>query len=163
MPYPGGKHGPGHYVGAAGGGGSFFSSPFVLYDNIYHHIGAVSSVNGVNFNGFSVGILRTIPTGSFDWVDVPDLPLQYFEGLPVPPVGPDWSVREESNISGIPWLFKPQVLGVWHRLSSPGVWSIGKPAASTTVERTSVFELSLTADTSDVLARATLQVIYERP
>ncbi|KKN03970.1 hypothetical protein LCGC14_1102330 [marine sediment metagenome] len=153
----------GHHL-PRGGGGSFFSSPFVLYDNEYIHTGATSAQNGVNFRPDSIGRLQTIPNGFFDWVNVPDIPLQYFEDLPVaPPGGGLFAVREESNATGIPWMFKPQVLGVWHRLTSDGAWSIGKPLAGQTVERTSVFEMALWADTSVVLARATIQVKYIRP
>ena len=146
-----------------GSGGSFYSSPFVLYDGHYTYTGSGSSVAAIRFSLTNEGTLRTIPDGETDLVDIPDIPLQYFEDLPTAPVGQDFAVREKEDLGGDTYNFIGAATGVWARLNTHRQWSLAKPAAGVTVTHTSIYELAHWADTSVVLARARIQISYVRP
>lgn len=151
----------------SGIGGSFFSSPFVLYDALYSYDGS---------NAVRQSIVWTVGSGQLETIVSPDLaqtpitsiPLQYHENLPIPPgTIPGGtitlSVRNIDDQGPEPFSFAAAPVGTWVTLVTTRQWQIARPSPGQTVFNVSVYEMSLTADTSTVLARATITIRYIRP
>ncbi len=156
MPYPGGKHAPGHYIGA----GSFFSPPFVLYDQV------LESTNAGAFQIFVRWRTGSNPTdGTVSWrgpagdgdIPIATLPLQWWDGLPVPPNPPNGSsVRRTVDLGPDPITLGDLIaLGTWFGDGTRDAWLELGPSPSTKTN-TSTYEMALTADESTVLARANI-------
>lgn len=164
MPYPGGKHGVGHYVPAADG--SFSNPPFVLRDQV------LESTNFPNFQVLLRWRMGSNPLdGTLSWsgpagdsdIPITTLPLQFWDGLPVPPNPPNgFAVRRSvdlgpDNIT----LGDLAALGTWF---PDGIHEafLQTAAFGTTVENTSTYEMAFFADVSTVLARANITLRYIR-
>ena len=151
MPYPGGKHGPGHYL-SAGGGGSFFSPPFVLYDQV------LETRNNIVSNTFVLWKMGTNPgDGVLYWFGpgpgfeepVATIPLQFWDGLPTPPLPPNgFAVRRSVDFGPDPIVLGDLAsLGTWFP-DGPRSALLGVPPNPGTAENTSTYEMALFADQS---------------
>jgi hypothetical protein len=143
------------------GGGSFFSSPFILVDGTYQPIFTIPIGNAFRFLSDNDGRLTTREAGLGAFVGVTG-PLQFFEDLPVAaPPATGWKVRLSENISGGPGDFETSPAGfgtgdsegIWFTIGGGATWYLFN-TAPTQFSNTSVYELALADEI--VKARATL-------
>jgi hypothetical protein len=147
-----------------GGGapsGPFYSSPFVLYAATYEGILGVAVGRRIKFRGDNSGRLQVNYTSGI-FVDVPDIPLQLYEGLPADP-GPalGWKARLAENTTGDGTEFESSPAGngtgdqegVWFDMGANPAWFLYNTAPAT-FTNISVYELALSDEI--VKARATI-------
>lgn len=145
-------------------GPSFFNSPFVLYDGLYSYDGSVAVRQSIVW---TVGnsTLETIVAPAPAQTPINTMPLQYHTSRPGSPPGGSTtlSVRLAADNGPEPFSFASGAVGVWLNISTTRQWQIARPAAGTTVFNTSTYEMAFTADTTAIMARATITIRYARP
>ena len=156
-------------VGGGGGGGSFSSSPFIFYDQTFTYTGSSAVRTFFRFDNFVNGTLNNISkqpdSGGIGSETVSSLPEQFYDSVAAGG-GNLWAVRRVAQIeaSGSTVLFAAtgdNALGIWFNASTAREWKLNRPAAGTSLN-TSTFELALAADTTTILARANITLVYVR-
>jgi len=153
-------------------GGSFYRDPFLFYDQTLTYTGTTSLRKTLEFHvgggappNFRARIWTQLDggssaTGPLGQGGVEGVDDQFYvdgDG------GNDWSVRRVSD-DGPDTVTEPGgTMGDWYNSGTHRKWLLPKPAVNlTTVENTSTYELAYTADTTTILARATVKLIYNR-
>jgi len=140
------------------GGDSFYSSPFILYDQTISYTGSTSTVQRVEFyNGTSS--LRQIDDGGTNDVEITTSPIQFHADNPAGiPAGV--YVRLKEIVSGdFDFFGNPLGVGTWHEISTVRWWGVDRPASGTV---TAVGKFELAESDLVVKARATITVKYTR-
>ena len=146
-------------IQSVGGGlGSFSIFPVILRDQTFTYNGFVPTGAGHRYRPSTSTLLKF---GGADLVSVDTTPLQYHDNRPATSTG--YSVRHtaifDSNVTA--FVFDFPTIDVWRALSTDRAFDMARPVFGVLEAFTATIEIALTADLTDILARADIRFIWD--